>query len=70
MPTRPLRALRRHLDTSHMEIDFLPDAGWIEVSRTDATVVYLAPDPAVEDSFAFVSVGRDGEERKVDGWGG
>ena len=41
-------ALRRHLGTSDMDIDFLPDAGWIEVSRTDASVIYLAPDPAVD----------------------
>jgi hypothetical protein len=53
-----------------MDIDFLPDAGWIEVSRTDASVIYLAPDPAVEGSFAFVSVGRDGDAWAVDGWGG
>lgn len=63
-------ALRRHLGTNDMDIDFLPDAGWIEVSRTAASVIYLAPDPAVEGSFAFVSVGRDGDAWAVDGWGG
>jgi hypothetical protein len=30
-------ALRRHLGTNDTEIDFLPAAGWIEVSRTDAS---------------------------------
>jgi hypothetical protein len=63
-------ALRRHLATDDIEIEWLPDAGWIEISRTDSTVHYLAPDPDAEGSWLQVSVGRDGEGWNVDGWGG
>jgi hypothetical protein len=63
-------ALREHLATNDMEMDFLPDAGWFEASRTDAEALYLAPDPAAEGSWAFVTLGQDGGEWKVDGWGG
>ena len=63
-------ALRRHLATNNMEVDLLPDEGWIEVARTDALALYLAPVPAAEGSWHFVSVGRDGGEWDVDGWGG
>jgi len=63
-------ALRHHLATSHIEIDSLPDAGWIEVSRTGDDVVYLAPVPGAEGSWHYASVGRDGDVWKVNGWGG
>ncbi len=63
-------ALRSHLATNHVDIDFLPDAGWVEVSRTDTAVLYLAPDPAAEGSWAYASVGHDGGAWEVDGWGG
>ena len=63
-------ALRRHLEMNHMDIDFLPDTGWVEVSRTDSDVLYLAPDPAAEGSWANVSVGQDGGAWEVEGWGG
>jgi hypothetical protein len=63
-------ALRTYLGTNHMDIDFLPDTGWIEVSRTDGAVLYLAPDPAAEGSWAYASVGQDGGAWEVDGWGG
>lgn len=63
-------ALRQHLATDHIDIDWIPDAGWIEVSRTDADVLYLAPDPAAEGSWYFASVGLDADGWEVDGWGG
>ena len=63
-------ALRTHLATDHIDIDWLPDAGWIEVARTDSLVQYLAPDAAAEGSWYFATVGRDGSEWEVDGWGG
>jgi hypothetical protein len=63
-------ALRTHLATDHVEIDWIPDTGWIEVSRTDAEVLYLAPDPAMESNWFFASVASDGHTWEVDGWGG
>jgi hypothetical protein len=63
-------ALRTHLETDHMEIDWLPDAGWIEITRTGAEVLYLAPNPEADSSWFFASVGRDGDTWEVDGWGG
>ncbi len=63
-------ALREHLATSNIEIDSLPDAGWIEVSRSGDDVVYLAPVPGAEGSWHYASVGRDGDGWDVDGWGG
>lgn len=63
-------ALRRHLATENIEIDWLPDSGWIEVSRSEASASFLAPDPATEGSWFSVSVGRDGDAWKVEGWGG
>ena len=63
-------ALRTHLATDHVEIDWIPDAGWIEVSRTDAEVLYLARNPEAKSSWFFASVGRDGDTWEVDGWGG
>jgi hypothetical protein len=63
-------ALRRHLATENIEIDWLPDAGWIEASITDASAFYLAPDPDSEGSWVSISAGRDGDAWKVKGWGG
>jgi hypothetical protein len=69
-PGPAAEALRRHLATDHIEMDWLPDAGWIEVSRTDSLVLYLARDLAAGGTWLHVSVGREGEEWEVDGWGG
>jgi hypothetical protein len=63
-------ALRRHLATDHIDIDFLPDEGWIEIARNGDNVEYVAPDPSADGSWLHVSVGRDGETWEVDGWGG
>lgn len=62
-------ALRTHLATSTTDGDWLPDAGWIEVARTDADVLYIAPDPTDEGSWVSASVGRDGDAWTVTGWG-
>lgn len=61
-------ALRAHLDMAHVETDWLPDDGWIEATRTDEAVLYLAP--AVDGSFAMVTIGLDAGRWSVDGWGG
>jgi hypothetical protein len=63
------KALRRHLATNDIEINSLPDTGWIEASRTDAEALYLAPSDA-EGSWIFVTVGREGDAWRVTGWGG
>jgi hypothetical protein len=63
-------ALREHLATDHIEFDSHPDEGWIEVSRGDASVLYLAPVPEAEGSWHYVTVGREGDAWDVDGWGG
>ena len=69
-PGSAAEALRRHLARDEIDIDSLPDAGWIEVSRTDASAFYLTPDPAAEGSWIYASVDHDGEGWEVDGWGG
>jgi hypothetical protein len=65
------QALRAHVATDHVEIDWLPDAGWIEAARSGDVVLYIAPDPAAAGSWMSVSVAR-GEDGAwaVDGWGG
>lgn len=61
--------LRRHLATSDIETDWLPDAGWKEAVRTDDLVVFIADAlPGGEPSFVEVSIEhRDGAWR-VGGW--
>lgn len=63
-------ALRRHLATDNIEINDLPDDGWIEVARSGSQVLYLAPVPASEGSWHFVTVDVDGGAWDVGGWGG
>jgi hypothetical protein len=64
-------ALRDHLATSDLEIDWLPDTGWKEAVRTDDMVVFIAEAlPGGEPSLVQVSVEhRDGSWR-VGGWSG
>jgi hypothetical protein len=64
------QALRRHLETGGLEVEFLPDTGWIEARRSDDSVLYLAPDSSGDGGWASVSVERDGDEWSVQGWGG
>lgn len=63
-------ALRRHLATDHIDIDMLPDAGWIEISRSGDTVIYVAADPAAAGNWVQATVGREGDAWDVNGWGG
>lgn len=63
-------ALRRHLGTENIDIDWLPDAGWLEISNIGGSVHYLARDPAAESSWFYATVARDGGEWRVSGWGG
>lgn len=63
-------ALRRHLATDNVEINDLPDDGWIEAARSGSQVLYLAPEPTSEGSWHFVTVELDGGAWDVGGWGG
>jgi hypothetical protein len=69
-PGPAAEALRRHLATENIDIDWLPDAGWIEVSNTGGSALYLAADPAAEGSWFSVSLSRDADKWRVSGWGG
>ncbi|HUF06636.1 MAG TPA: hypothetical protein VMP86_04515 [Candidatus Binatia bacterium] len=64
------QALRRHLATDDIEINGLPDAGWIEAARSGSQVLYLAPEPTSEGSWHFVTVDLEGAAWDVGGWGG
>lgn len=63
-------ALRRHLATDNVEVDGLPDAGWIEAVRSGSQVLYLAPEPTSEGSWHFVTVDLEAGAWDVGGWGG
>lgn len=61
-------ALRAHLATDHIEMDWLPDAGWIVVARTDRSVQYVAKGDGAEQFL--VTVELQGGEWTVGGWSG
>lgn len=61
-------ALRAHLATDHIEMNWLPDSGWIEVARSESSVLYVAEGDGTE--FFFVTVEMQGGEWTVGGWGG
>ncbi len=61
-------ALRAHVTGGGMETEWLPDAGWIEASRSANEVMYLAH--GEDGSLYRVTVGLAGGEWRVDGWGG
>jgi hypothetical protein len=63
-------ALRRHLATSDIEIDSLPDSGWREVGRTGSSVMWIAEDPGAAGSWIQATATNDGGEWRVTGWGG
>jgi hypothetical protein len=63
-------ALRTHLAQPGQDFNWLPDAGWREVRRTDAEVNYVADALAGADPpYVEVSVTRDGDRWRVAGWG-
>ena len=61
-------ALRNHLATDHIEIDWLPNARWTEVARTRSFVQYVAGGDAGE--WFFVTVEMQGAQWTISGWGG
>lgn len=64
------QALRRHLAEPGADFEWLPDAGWREVVRTETEVVYIGvAAPGTDPPYAEVSVSRDGDGWRVTGWG-
>ncbi len=62
-------ALRRHLVEPGADYDWLPDAGWREVARTETEVTYVADAaPGSDPPYAVVTVVRDGGRWSVAGW--
>jgi len=62
-------ALRDHLATRDMEIDWLPDAGWKEAVRTEDLVVFIADAlPGSEPPLVEVSIEQRDGAWHVGGW--